>query len=452
MGRGTVISLLITLNALCCYGTNYQIDTLLATSERELDAGSFGKALKDAYDALELAKDGDLRQWSYACFRLANAFQALNNFDNAATHYEKAMELAEVADDSLLLGNTLSTYGMMRIRSQKFAEGEQNIYRAIEIAEQLNDTLAMAHSFQHLALSKYLQGQYRQALDQYERALVYTLAVNDERLLSGCYHNIGLAHSRMGEIKEAESYFRKALSIRVELKDDLYIKDYYLGITYLFLNDSDGVAAMTTQAEMFKTLDSLGLSYEQSFYEPQTYVNETLATQYQGVLDNLESANSELANTKSKNTLLLIASLALLALLSLAIVLLILKRLKKRVHIEDWEMNSQIKAVTDEGGKTSMDIDVEGNLNDIDKETLMSALKPIMYQFKGNLLRTYIRYAHGQPQQEIALELGLGKSRISEYLKAIREELGTVDIRKHAMRIGAMKIGIDGFEEIFELR
>ena len=210
------------------------------------------------------------------CFQLAKTFHLSDNFDNAASYYEKAMELADVHRDSVLLSKVLTSYGILRIRNGLNEDGERNILKAIEIAKRTRDLETEANCYGHLGESKYFLGEYASSIEHYRKSAELADELGITTLLSACYNNIGQCYAELGRYREAETYIRQAIAWRVHDRQERYINEYFTNLAYLHIREGDARKTLQVQIDHFALLSDSALGLDAAALEPQHYIHEQL--------------------------------------------------------------------------------------------------------------------------------------------------------------------------------
>lgn len=142
--------------------------------------GHHHKAVDTAIKAASiLEQTEDTRSLSDAYTTLGNSLKSINQFDQALTYHQKALQLRQADLDSSGLAGTLNNIG--------------NIYR--------------------------YQKKYDEALEQYFKALTIKERTGTQKSIATTLDNIATTYLDLHQIARASTYFQQALSIRQKIDD-----------------------------------------------------------------------------------------------------------------------------------------------------------------------------------------------------------------------------------------
>jgi len=409
--EGKKAILLLAISGLSYMARASGQDSLLARSNRELNAGRLHEAKVLADEALRHAeRSGDRMALARASYHLANAFQASGNFQGAAPLYDRVVREADISQDSLLLSEALTRYGVMKIKMRRYHEGEANIMYAIHIAQALHDTTALAYCYQHLGNSSYAQDQWEDALNFYQKSLGFARSKHLTTVVAACLQNIGQAYEGMGRVREAKAFTKRSLAIRIARGDEYYIHQCYKNLLYIHYNQQAMDSVMQTELAYFGTLERQGMEVNDHMLEPLAYLTESILESYDTLRSQLHAMEQQLQTY----SYLLLALGILILVLSGVLVVALRKAKRARAMLE-----------TDQPAF-------------VVNSTLGDRIKPLLKQKNKMLAPCYALLAAGYNVTRIADILNRDRTTVSHWVREIANTLGLTleELRNDALKHG----------------
>ena len=414
------------------------MDSLLKVSKDEYNSGNFQLAKECAADAKRIAiYEQDAEGLAWAHFRLANAFFGSDNFVSAKSNYEKAIELADLKKDSILLSSAFSMYGVLLVFEEQHKEAATSLEKALQIAIKIEDTARMRSCYEHLGVCEYMQGELRKALNYQFKALDLASALKNQRWQAFAYQNIGLIYSELGEFGNAERYTNKAIELRTELEDWTYVNECLKNLCYIYLDSGAADAAREAYgrysarfAAAGPEADPLVAEFSQAYVQRMDSLRHEEQRTWQERVQRLESRQW------------MFYSLMVLMLLAGA-------------AIGRWWWMPRSDTIPAASAQEAVASETPFPLPGIRKrlvQQVMVALAPIHTINEGRLMKCYILDYHGWAQKDIASALGVSTSAVSKYLRQCRDYLGVTNLRVHAIEIGIAELNAREIHEIFDVR
>ncbi|KAK3706423.1 hypothetical protein QZH41_018638 [Actinostola sp. cb2023] len=150
---------------------------------------------------------------------LGGIFYKLGQYDEAKTHFEKALVIDETAygESHPSIATTLNNLGLIFYELGQYAEAKTHYEKALVIYKTAygeNHPL-IAPPLNNLGLTFYELGQYDEAKTHYEKALVIDKTAYGENhpSIATILNNLGLTFNKLGQYDEAETHYEKALVI-----------------------------------------------------------------------------------------------------------------------------------------------------------------------------------------------------------------------------------------------
>lgn len=431
----TALALLAASVSICSAHCQAQIDSfelsnqslshILETSKSESNSGRYASAALLAEYAKHLAQEQDYRDtlaWAY--FHLGNAFFGKRNFVSARTNYEGAIEGADLLDDSFLLSQALSRYGVLMLFQEKYYDGDLSLNQALAIADSIRDTTTLRDCFEHLGVSAYLQDKPQQALEYQFKALELGETQNNETWIASAAQNIGLVYADLEEWTNAENFTNRALDLRIKLVDDRYVAACLKNLCHIYLDSGVIEPAEQTYHRYVDRTNKAKLEVtadDRAFFE--RYVER---------LNELKAARQ-----KTTNNLIILIGVALLLMLSALLF---------------WK-DRRIRTLLNSNSKRHLEQQIAREaLEPRDSEradSIRLALAPIFTRNEGKHLKCYVMDFFEFRQTEIGEVIGHKRSTVSKLLDQSRNLLGSNDLKAHAIKIGIDKLSPLELENIF---
>ncbi len=155
--------------------------------------------------------------------RLGNSAKSRGDFEAAAEHYRRSLEIRErLAPESLLVGKSLSNLGGVSARLGDLELGRRYLLRSLAIKERLAPgELTVAFTCSNLGNVSLAEGDLATAEHYYRRALAIAEKQRPDSLqVAVSLNNLANVAQLRGELEAAEPYLRRALAIKREHAPD----------------------------------------------------------------------------------------------------------------------------------------------------------------------------------------------------------------------------------------
>ncbi|GEM_PF-6988242 len=381
------------------------VDSLLTASKKALDSGKIIEAKQYGFEALELAKErGEDAEEATASYRLANAFQASENYQSAEVHYNRALELADIVGDSHLLAKTLTTFGIMKLKVGDVQDAQLGIEHALRLAEELKDSTILMFCHLHHGRIFHYQENFEAAVASYQRALELAERNGHEAVVAGCHQNLSEAHASLGRWDEATASARKSIAIRIRLRDEYHLGKSYENLIYQQFERGDGVESLRTLAELLDV-----------FADSEMQLSEETASATSELLTELSEDLSSAQNTVKW----LFAFVGLCLLLSI---------------ILSWRLIQERKTARKKLERTALRIRQMESA--IPKGTLKQRIEPLRKHTNPLLATSYLMLSVGYTRPELTQIFGRDRATIHRWLEEMSRILKVKDVPADARSFG----------------
>jgi len=193
---------------------------------------------------------GDREAEGKVTCNLGNAYRPMRRFTEAATHYERALELFRevgwIQGTAKALGNLASTYG----DAGDFRRGIEVGLAALTVFRELDDEYGQALTLSNLGGAQSAIGQDDQAMESLGQALAAFSALGDRRGMARVQDVLGLAHTRSGRPAEAVPILLESARTFDEIGDQHEYANALadLAAAYLALGQNDDAQRCASQA------------------------------------------------------------------------------------------------------------------------------------------------------------------------------------------------------------
>jgi tetratricopeptide (TPR) repeat protein len=174
------------------------------------------QALADFSAGLELAdRSGEscdrlranILQWRSRCYRRHRDWEA------AREDIERALELAEAANDEETVAHTHFQASLVAERNGSWAQARMYSERAKELYEAVDDPVNVGRLLNNLGILNFLLGHKEQAVEQLKEAFRIALEVGDRADSAQAVSSLADVHLRSGELELAERQARHAIEM-----------------------------------------------------------------------------------------------------------------------------------------------------------------------------------------------------------------------------------------------
>lgn len=203
-------------------GQAYAINQL---GRKYRNTSQFSKALVLHQRALEIAEKADNLEFRvYALNMLGVVYRRSDAIQTALNYYQKALELAETVKNPNIglkrsvnvslngIGNIYKTLEQYDVAIEKFT-------KALKLDEEMNNKLGLAINHFNIGECQESQGELEEALQNFQTSLAYNKDISSERGKILCNYSIAHVYVHMGRTEEALDLLLNALSKAKELGD-----------------------------------------------------------------------------------------------------------------------------------------------------------------------------------------------------------------------------------------
>jgi len=150
---------------------------------------------------------------------LATVQTETNNVESALKTYERAIELAEKADNKVAMAGTYRDVGIVHAQAGSYNKATQIWTIALRLFEEVSDHAMVAHLHSDIANVRRQSGELKWAMKDYEQALTVLNSIEDIETRGIVLANAATAYVDQGDIQTAESFFHEAIKIAEQLND-----------------------------------------------------------------------------------------------------------------------------------------------------------------------------------------------------------------------------------------
>jgi serine phosphatase RsbU (regulator of sigma subunit)/Flp pilus assembly protein TadD len=154
---------------------------------------------------------------------LANAYKMLAGIlfntgkaEDAIEKANKAIDLYQLASDTLGLAKTINLLGGIYWNLGKLDLASQKLYQALELREKIGDSLGVAHAYNNIGLIYDTQKKQNEALEMYYKALSIYQKLNDNLGIGRACNNIATILKDQKKYTESLDMFLKSYEIDVK--------------------------------------------------------------------------------------------------------------------------------------------------------------------------------------------------------------------------------------------
>lgn len=167
---------------------------------------------------------------------LSNYKNALHDFENAKTYFEKELNNHSSIDEKRIkngLARSYASIGVVFSEINTYSRALENYLKALKIYQEIGQTRSISKAYNNIGIVYKSQFNYPKALEYFKKALVIQEQINEETI-GVTLSNIGSVYYEKGNNSEALKYYYKAKSefIKKENKRGYalllnYFGDYY---------------------------------------------------------------------------------------------------------------------------------------------------------------------------------------------------------------------------------
>lgn len=186
----------------------------------ELNAGELGKAY--LYKAVVKSKFGEI--------------------DSAKISFNKALEYAVKAKDSLIISKIYNGLAKININTGNYKEAISWLNKTIKIKQDLADNRGLAIAYNQLGNAYVQLSQPEKAIQNYLKSVKIFESMNDLRGQAFNYNSMGALYTYLANgndtlrFGQALEFYQKALKLNIQLKDSFEIATSYSNIGTVYAN------------------------------------------------------------------------------------------------------------------------------------------------------------------------------------------------------------------------
>jgi tetratricopeptide (TPR) repeat protein len=117
------------------------------------------------------------------------------------------------------LANVSHLLGIVAQYQRRFDEAETHYRKALELNIEFNDRHNQASTYHQLGIVAQYQRRFEEAETHYRKALELKIEFNDRHSQAITYHQLGIMAQAQRRFDEAETHYRKALELFIEFND-----------------------------------------------------------------------------------------------------------------------------------------------------------------------------------------------------------------------------------------
>jgi len=258
--------------------------------------GEYTESIRSFEAALEAARERNIAEELALCYLHLGTVKARTGDQQAGKDLieqclDVVKELKETWETRSLKASALSQVGLQCFRKGKFDEAVSHYEKAISILEEREDSLEKAEAYRYIGVIHSIKSNYREALSYHQKALQIVSHARYTFGMAKVYNSIGQLCLDVQKLDEALFFMGKAERICRELGADAEAATIYGKLGNIFMQKEDYENAVTyhlKDLEMCKrfqnnralayTYRNLGLSYLHSDRTEQaiSYLKEGL--------------------------------------------------------------------------------------------------------------------------------------------------------------------------------
>jgi CHAT domain-containing protein/Tfp pilus assembly protein PilF len=151
--------------------------------------------------------------------RAALALKEGRHYEEAAKHFQSALNLAREIEDPSLQARILSNLGNLFTDRGEPAQGIKPLTEALQISRDIGDRSRKVSVLNNLGFAHMELSEPQKAIECYLEALHDASDLGDRAMEAVTLNNLGDAYATLGDFDKALAHFNQALAINRELKD-----------------------------------------------------------------------------------------------------------------------------------------------------------------------------------------------------------------------------------------
>jgi tetratricopeptide (TPR) repeat protein len=138
----------------------------------------------------------------------------------AATHFERSLELHRRLEDQRAQVSNLINIGILASERDDLAQAAQRYAEALSLIDRVGNLPSLeASAYNSLGVLAWMRGDVVESGRMHERALALRRQISDRAGESASLNNLGTVARALGEAGEAEEWFQQSLAMRRDLGD-----------------------------------------------------------------------------------------------------------------------------------------------------------------------------------------------------------------------------------------
>jgi len=193
--------------------------------------GDFRKAIEYQIRALRLAELLKDKLLMAQCHNnLGNSYNAAGDSRTAIEHHEKSLQIASGIADRVQTSEWLGNLGCAYDNLGDYGKAIEYHNRSLDIAEAMANGHGQATCHNNLGSSLSHLGDFAKAIQHHEKSLRIARETEDRALEADCLGNLGNDYSGLGYSKKAIEYYEESLRIAKEIGDKVREAKSYLNL------------------------------------------------------------------------------------------------------------------------------------------------------------------------------------------------------------------------------
>ena len=185
---------------------------------------------------------------------LSTAFSYLAKYDTSTWYSYRAIDIANIYDDTLTLIDAYNNIGINFMYQEEDAKAIEYYKRVESLSRAFGDSLRLGHALNNIGIIHGYAEELPQELEYYQMATEIFENINEMEGLGNTYLNSGTVYTNMKQFQRADENFAKALAIFKQL-------DFSSGLQNVILSMAENELARRnfTKAEQL-AMDALDIA------------------------------------------------------------------------------------------------------------------------------------------------------------------------------------------------
>jgi DNA-binding NtrC family response regulator/Flp pilus assembly protein TadD len=233
------------------------------------------KALDAFMQALPLFEAiRNIRYEAKCHYAMGECYLAIQIFDSASTHFERAIGLVDFLQDSSLLMYRYVKAAYAHILKHDYPSAVSLLMQSVDLASRLQNNALYAQSYNLLGTAVMYEGRYHQAVEYFYKAFEYNKFGKNHYLAGQILNNIALIQMNMEKFDDAFQSFAKARIVAekhgfVDLQGEIAfntgrcfeIEEHYEDALKNYFISQKVFEKLSSWVHLFKVYNNLGNCY-----------------------------------------------------------------------------------------------------------------------------------------------------------------------------------------------